>query len=291
MEKENMDSNKIVFSKKLLGKFYIVVGVFIGISTVVMVAFNGVNTVGALRIVSGIGLSIFTVFIGINRVRNNGQILNEEDKFLLRKEKSISKQQKKQHIHKTMKQELYIKNILRALYVIMIEVVIGAVVYFFELRGLRIYGLKLSGLVVLVLFVTICYLIYCIMGKEYKRLINIIVSANEKVEDVNEDFLKGAIFRKKAMVLVVGDKYTVYFADKTSAFIKNEDIVKLRYLKNEEDYYFEGVYTGRTEKRGVIVSTKAEQEYELCCGEFMEPLIVEKYQSQNSEILFHNSKS
>ena len=199
------------------------------------------------------------------------QLLDKREKALEKLRRSIS------NADKTLKGELFKKQLSYAVIMVLILPLIGVCFYFSnDFQNLTLILVIIGFFAVMI--------IYFIVKFGYGSVKSFAAKNNIDISDVEEDFRLGTSYSTFNSFLSVGNKYTILVTETKSFILKNEDIVGASPFYQKTDHYSNGIYSGTATHYYVLIFTNDGNSFKLRCADFAEELIISAYQ-KNREFM------
>lgn len=192
-------------------------------------------------------------------------------------EKKIQRAAQKAHAHKGFKGELYYRTVKIAAFVFVLTL-------FFLFVMLMESSLMYVVLTAAAAIGALIFFIYSLTGKDYKMALAAFKAAGGSEEEVEREFAEGAVFRSTDMVCV-GRNYIFGRMGLKTTVIPMSSVVWMFMNRKLQYNYYNGIYTGKTEKYFINFCTSGGRVFSYSCSEEGGILIIDEVHHNDTRVL------
>lgn len=193
-------------------------------------------------------------------------------------EKKIQRAAQKAHAHKGFKGELYYRTVKIAAFVFVLTL-------FFLFVMLMESSLMYVVLTAAAAIGALIFFIYSLTGKDYKSALAAFKAAGGSAEDAEREFAEGALFRCGGDAVCVG-RDCIFGCMGLKTEVIPMKIVVWMFMNRKLQYnYYNGIYTGKTEKYFINFCTSDGKMFAYSCSEEGGILIIDEVHHNDTGVL------
>lgn len=194
-------------------------------------------------------------------------------------DRKIQKAAQKAHYHKGLKGELYSRTV---------KIAVGLLIFALFLLLFVIAESSLPYIIIAgaMAIGAVIFLIHAASGKDYKQALAAFEAADGgSAEDAEREFAEGALFRCGGDAVCVGRDYIFGCMGLKTEVIPMKIVVWMFMNRKLQYNYYNGIYTGKTEKYFINFCTSGGRVFSYSCSEEGGILIIDEVHHNDTRVL------
>lgn len=236
-----------VISSRIGGGLILAVGILIAAATLASDDKTGI--VSALIIAPVIIAASAFIMTMPRREKKREEALKDPDSNAFRKESEklkaeIDKLRSKAHSHKGLREHYFVRPIFISGAFLAAVLILDVILFLFV--GISVFMIVI-GVIALVVF------LFFVSGKDFRRVVKKFTDAGIPEDDADRMFSESDVYRSFEGTIMINDRFIFcYGADR---IVPREEICWAFIQKKVIYNYYNGIYTGKTEKRKLVIIT------------------------------------